>query len=45
LVAQVPVGHVTTLYTLFGHWLEWLARAGFLVVAAVALIGRRTVQV
>ena len=45
MIAQVPVGHVTTLYTLFGHWLEWLAPIGFLVVATVALIGRRTVQV
>jgi apolipoprotein N-acyltransferase len=41
LVAQVPVENVTTLYSLFGRWLEWLAPFGFLVFVAWVLVRRR----
>jgi apolipoprotein N-acyltransferase len=41
MVAQVPVRHVTTIYTLFGRWFEWVFVAGFLWVTARALIARR----
>jgi apolipoprotein N-acyltransferase len=41
LVAQVPVKHVATVYTLFGRWFEWLFVAGFLVIVGWALIPRR----
>jgi len=41
MVAQVPVRHVTTLYTLFGRWLEWLAPIGFLFLVACVFIARR----
>jgi apolipoprotein N-acyltransferase len=41
LVAQVPVKHVATVYTLFGHYFEWVCLAGFLVLAARALVTRR----
>ena len=41
LVAQVPVKHVTTVYSLFGSWLEWLCLIGFIFVVACALFARR----
>lgn len=41
MVAQVPVRHVTTIYTLFGRWFEWVCLAGFVFVTAWALIVRR----
>jgi apolipoprotein N-acyltransferase len=41
MVAQVPMRHVTTIYTLFGRWFEWLCLAGFLFVVAWALVARR----
>ncbi|MCK5315564.1 MAG: hypothetical protein KAJ53_10595 [Anaerolineales bacterium] len=44
MVAQVPVKHVATLYTMFGHWIEWLCVAGFLFVVAWALIAGRQVK-
>ncbi len=44
MVAQVPVEDVTTIYSLFGHWLEWLAPNGFLLFVAWVLIRRRTVS-
>ena len=44
LVVQVPVKHVTTVYTLFGRWLEWLAPIGFLFLVGRALIGRRQMK-
>jgi apolipoprotein N-acyltransferase len=44
MVAQVPVKHVTTIYTLFGRWLEWLAPIGFLFLIVRALIARRQVK-
>ncbi|MFN2119914.1 MAG: nitrilase-related carbon-nitrogen hydrolase, partial [Anaerolineales bacterium] len=34
LVAQVPVEDVTTIYSLFGYWLEWLAPVGLLFILA-----------
>ncbi len=44
MVAQVPVRHVTTIYTLFGRWFEWICLAGFLFIIARALIARRQVR-
>jgi apolipoprotein N-acyltransferase len=44
LVAQVPVRHVPTIYTLVGRWFEWVFVAGFLLVIAGALIARRQVK-
>ncbi len=44
MVAQVPVRHVTTIYTLFGRWFEWICLAGFLFVVAWAVIARRQVS-
>jgi apolipoprotein N-acyltransferase len=44
MVVQVPVKHVATIYSLFGHWLEWLAPIGFLFIVALALINRRPVK-
>ncbi|HSR32415.1 MAG TPA: nitrilase-related carbon-nitrogen hydrolase [Anaerolineae bacterium] len=44
MVAQVPVRHVTTIYTLFGRWLEWLAPIGFLFLVAWVFIARRQVK-
>jgi apolipoprotein N-acyltransferase len=44
MVAQVPVRHVTTIYTLFGRWLEWLAPIGFLFLVAWVLLRRRQVE-
>jgi apolipoprotein N-acyltransferase len=41
MVAQVPVRHVTTVYALFGRWFEWVCLAGFVFVAAWALVLRR----
>ncbi len=42
MVAQVPVRHVTTIYSLFGRWFEWVCLAGFLVAVAVAMVARRS---
>ena len=41
MVAQVPVKHVTTVYTQFGRWVEWLCLAGFLFIVGWALFARR----
>lgn len=41
MVAQVPVKHVTTIYTLFGRWLEWLAPIGLIILIGWALILQR----
>jgi apolipoprotein N-acyltransferase len=41
LVAQVPVRHVTTIYTLFGRWFEWLAPFGLMFLIVSLLIPRR----
>lgn len=41
LIAQVPVRHVTTIYTLFGRWLEWLAPVGLLYFVIRTMIARR----
>jgi hypothetical protein len=35
---------VTTIYTLFGRWLEWLAPIGFLCLIARALIAHRSMK-
>jgi apolipoprotein N-acyltransferase len=32
MVAQVPVRHVATAYTLFGRWLDWMCLVAFLAV-------------
>lgn len=49
MVAQVPVGHVATLYTSFGRWFEWLCLVGLLPVVAYvvarALMARRAAGV
>jgi apolipoprotein N-acyltransferase len=42
LVAQVPVKHVTTIYSLFGRFFEWLCLIGFLYVVIRTLTLRRT---
>lgn len=44
MIAQVPVKHVSTLYTVVGRWFEWLCLVGFLIIVAWALIARRKVQ-
>jgi len=48
MVAQVPVRHVATAYTLFGRWLDWVCLVGFLLVVgtvvARALIARRQMK-
>jgi apolipoprotein N-acyltransferase len=44
MVAQVPVRHVATAYTLFGRWLDWVFLVGFLYVVARALIARRQIK-
>ena len=44
MVAQVPVKHVATLYTVFGRWFEWLCLAGFLFIVIWALIARRQMK-
>jgi len=41
LVAQVPVKHLTTIYSLFGRYLEWLAPIGLLFLIVRALTARR----
>ena len=41
LVAQVPVKHVTTVYSLFGSYLEWLAPIGLLLLIVRGLASRR----
>jgi len=44
MVAQVPVKHVSTIYTAFGLWFEWLCMFGFLTIVARALFARRQVK-
>jgi apolipoprotein N-acyltransferase len=44
MVAQVPVKHVTTVYTLFGRYFEWVCLAGFLYIIARAASTRRPVK-
>lgn len=48
MIAQVPVGHVSTIYTAFGRWFEWLCVVGFLCtvayVVARTLIARRQME-
>lgn len=44
MIAQVPVKHVTTVYTLFGRWLEWLAPVGLLFFIGMVLYARRQVK-
>jgi apolipoprotein N-acyltransferase len=44
MIAQIPVGHVATIYTAFGRWFEWLCLFGFLVVVARALMARRQIN-
>jgi len=41
MVAQVPVRNVTTVYSLFGRWFEWLAPIGFLFFVGMAFFTRR----
>jgi len=41
LVAQVPVKHVATIYSLFGSYLEWLAPLGLLLLILRGLTARR----
>jgi len=41
LVAQVPVKHVNTIYSLFGSYLEWLAPLGLLLLIVLTLTARR----
>jgi apolipoprotein N-acyltransferase len=41
MVVQVPTKHVTTFYSLFGRYFEWLCLAGFLYVVIRAWITRR----
>ncbi len=43
-IAQVPMRHVATIYTAFGHWFEWLCLFGFLVVVSRASIARRAIE-
>ena len=49
MVAQVPVRHVATAYTLFGHWLDWICLVAFLTVVAYvvarAVIARRAAKI
>jgi apolipoprotein N-acyltransferase len=44
MIAQVPVGHVATIYTAFGRWFEWLCLFGFIIVVARALMTRRQIN-
>lgn len=44
LVAQVPVKHVTTAYSLFGSYLEWLAPIGLLLLIFRGLSVRQEVK-
>jgi apolipoprotein N-acyltransferase len=44
MVVQVPVRHMTTIYALFGRWLEWVFVLGFLFVVAWAVIAPRQVK-
>jgi len=41
LVAQVPVKHVATIYSLFGSYLEWLAPTGLLLLILRVVTARR----
>ena len=45
LVAQVPAKHVTTLYSLFGYWFEWVCLLGFLALTGRAVFTKRPAQV
>jgi len=44
LVAQVPVKHVATIYSLFGSYIEWLAPIGLLMLVFRGLTVRRDVE-
>jgi apolipoprotein N-acyltransferase len=48
MVAQVPVKHVDTIYTLFGRWFGWICFVAFLLlvayVVARAVIERRQMK-
>jgi apolipoprotein N-acyltransferase len=44
MVAQVPTGHVATLYTALGRYFEWLCLVGFLLLIASVILERRTVR-
>jgi apolipoprotein N-acyltransferase len=44
MVAQIPVKHVPTIYSLFGRYFEWLAPVGFLILTGVALFARHDRQ-
>lgn len=41
MVAQVPTGHVDTLYASFGRWLGWACVVGFLLLVAWVVVSRR----
>jgi apolipoprotein N-acyltransferase len=42
MVAQVPTGHVDTLYSSFGRWLGWVGIGGFLILVVwMVVAGRR----
>ena len=41
MVAQVPTKHVTTIYSLFGHYFEWVCLVGFLALTARAVFTKR----
>ena len=43
-VAQVPAKHVTTVYSLFGRYLEWLAPLGLLLLIFRGVTARRETE-
>ncbi|TFH35873.1 MAG: hypothetical protein E4G99_06270, partial [Anaerolineales bacterium] len=49
MVAQIPVKHVVTAYSLFGRWLDWICLVAFLVVIAYlvaqTMIARRNTRI
>jgi apolipoprotein N-acyltransferase len=38
MVAQVPMKHVETIYTLFGRWFGWICLVGFLFLLIYAIV-------
>jgi len=44
MVAQVPAYHVTTLYTIIGDLIGWLALAGFVAIIAAGVIRSRQLR-
>ncbi|MFC3493956.1 hypothetical protein [Glycomyces rhizosphaerae] len=40
-IAEVPTGHVDTVYTRFGNWFLWTALAALAGAALVAFVPRR----